>query len=160
MAVPEQKHLLVDGANIMHAWPDLRALLKRDRENARRRLSQAMRLLHDAEALRVTVVFDGRGEELSVEHPGGQATFAHIYTPTGTTADDVIAQLVSRARSAADCLVATDDRGERLAIEALGAGSISSADLATWLARADQRQQSRLQERRRENDAQWRAPGA
>jgi predicted RNA-binding protein with PIN domain len=117
-----------------------------------------VRLLHDAEALRVTVVFDGRGEELSVEHPGGQPTFAHIYTPCGTTADDVIAQLVSRSRSAADCLVATDDRGERLAVEALGASSISSADLATWLARAGQRQQSRLQERRRDNDAQWRAP--
>ena len=29
------KHLLVDGPNILHAWPELRALLRRDRDAAR-----------------------------------------------------------------------------------------------------------------------------
>ncbi len=64
-------------------------------------------------------------------------TFAHIYTPAGTTADDVIAQLVGQAREPGDCVVATDDRGERQAVEALGAGGISSADLASWIDRAE-----------------------
>jgi predicted RNA-binding protein with PIN domain len=159
MGAPGQKHLLVDGSNIMHAWPELRALLPGDRDTARARLSQAVRVLHDGEQLRVTIVFDGRGSELSVEQPGGQATFAHVYTPGGTTADDVIAQLVGQAREPSDCLVATDDRGERQAIETLGAAGLSSADLASWVRRAEQRQQAQLQERRRANESKWRRSG-
>ncbi len=73
MGAPGQKHLLVDGSNIMNAWPELRALLPGDRDTARARLSRAVRILHDLEQVRVTVVFDGRGTELSVEQPGGQA---------------------------------------------------------------------------------------
>jgi predicted RNA-binding protein with PIN domain len=156
MAAAGPKHLLVDGSNIMNAWPELRALLKRDRDGARARLSQALRVLHDAEQVRVTIVFDGRGETLSIEQPAGQPTFAHLYTPSGTTADDVIAQLVGQARLPADCLVATDDRGERQAIETLGAAGLSSADLAGWIGRVEKRQQSGLAERRLSNEKAWR----
>ena len=159
MGTQGQKHLLVDGSNIMHAWPELRALLARARDSARLRLSQAVRILHDVEHIRVTIVFDGRGSELSVEQPGGQPTFAHVYTPAGTTADDVIAQLVGQAREPADCLVATDDRGERQAVESQGGAALSSADLASWIKRAQERQGSQLRERRQANEAQWRRPG-
>ncbi len=93
------KHLLVDGSNIMHAWPELRALLPRNREAARSRLSQAVAALHDGEQMRVTIVFDGRGAELTFDQPSDQATFAHVHTPTGTTADEVIIQLVRQART-------------------------------------------------------------
>jgi len=156
MGAAAQKHLLIDGSNIMHAWPELSALLPGDRAAARSRLSQAVRVVHDAEQVRVTVVFDGRGSALTVEQPAGPPTFAHIYTPAGTTADDVIAQLVGQAREPSACLVATDDRGERQAVEALGATCLSSADLASWVKRAEQRQQVRLQDRRRDNDVNWR----
>jgi predicted RNA-binding protein with PIN domain len=159
MGTQRQKHLLVDGSNIMHAWPELRPLLAKARDTARARLSQAVRVLHDIEQVRVTIVFDGRGSELSVEQPAGQPTFAHVFTPAGTTADDVIAQLAGQARDPADCVVATDDRGERQAVESLGAASISSADLASWIKRAETRQVSQLQERRRANEAKWRRPG-
>jgi len=157
MGAAGPKHLLVDGSNIMHAWPELRLLLAGDRDTARARLSQAVRILHDLEQVRVTIVFDGRGSKLSVEQPAGHATFAHIYTPAGTTADDVIAQLVGHARVPADCLVATDDRGERQAIESLGAAALSSADLAGWIKRAELRQGSQVRERRRANEAKWRS---
>lgn len=156
MGTAGPKHLLVDGSNVMHAWPELRAMLPRERDAARARLSQAVRVLHDLEQVRVTVVFDGRGKEVSVEQPGGQPTFAHLYTPAGTTADDVIAQLVGQARDPAACLVATDDRGERQAVESLGGASLSCADLAGWITRTERRQQLQLQERRRANEAKWR----
>jgi predicted RNA-binding protein with PIN domain len=153
------KHLLVDGSNIMHAWPELRALLPRNREAARSRLSQAVAALHDLEHIRVTVVFDGRGEELSFDQPSGQATFSHVHTPTGTTADEVIIQLVRQARVPGDCVVATDDRGEREAIEALGAAAVAAADLAGWVQRAAQRQRAQLRDRRADNEKKWRRTG-
>ena len=52
MGATGQKHLLVDGSNIMHAWPELRALLAGDRDTARARLSRAVRILHDLEQVR------------------------------------------------------------------------------------------------------------
>jgi uncharacterized protein len=152
------KHLLIDGANILHAWPELRALLKRDRDAARARLSQTVSVLHDVEETRVTLVFDGRGAELVIERPSDHATFTHLYTPTGTTADDVIEQLVGNATSAAHCIVATDDRAERQTVEALGATSVSSADLASWVARVEERQRAQLSGLKRENERDWRRP--
>jgi uncharacterized protein len=154
-----EKHLLIDGSNIIHAWPELRALLKRDRDAARSRLSQAAGVLHDVERIRVSIVFDGRGPDLAVERPSGQATFTHIHTPSGTTADDVIEQLVGQARQPGLCLVATDDRVERQTVEATGAAGLSAADLAAWIERVGGRQQSRLAERRRANEKEWRRPG-
>jgi predicted RNA-binding protein with PIN domain len=154
-----EKHLLVDGSNILHAWPELRALLNRDRDAARARLSQVLSVIHDTEQIRLTVVFDGRGDELVVECPNGLKTFALVFTPSGTTADDVIEQLVGQAGDPATCTVATDDRAERQTIEATGAISISADELYAWTKRAEQRQQVQLTKRQRENEGNWRNKG-
>jgi uncharacterized protein len=151
-----QKHLLVDGSNILHAWEELRRIMKRDRDAARARLSKLVSVLHDGERMRVTLVFDGRGSELVVEHPSGQTTFTHLYTPSGSTADDIIEQLVARSREPAFCLVATDDRAERQTIEALGASGLSAADLGALVEQASGRMGSKLAERKRTNDREWR----
>ncbi len=153
-----ERHLLVDGSNIMHAWPDLRTLLKRDRDAARSRLSAALSVLHDAEHLRVSLVFDGRGPEMLVERPSGHVTFSHVYTPAGTTADQVIEGIVGRSGRPGACVVATDDRAERNAVEALGGSAVSSEDLASWVSRAGGRQRARVEERRRDNEAAWSRP--
>ncbi len=151
-----EKHLLVDGANLLHAWLELRALAIRDRDTARGRLSQALRVLHDAEGWRVTLVFDGRGTELRIEQPGGDATFAHIFTPSGLTADDVIEQLVGGAADPAACTVATADRAEQQTVSALGAAWCSPDDLRVWCDRAAARQAQRLAEMNRANHRAWR----
>jgi len=152
------KHLLIDGSNIMHAWPELRALLKRDRAAARSRLSQMAAALHDAEHIRVSLVFDGRGPDVVVERPSGQDTFVLLYSPSGLTADDVIEQMVGKARAPDQCLVATDDRAERQTIEAMGATGLSAADLASWIEQAGGRQRTQLSERKRANEKEWRRP--
>ena len=152
------KHLLIDGSNILHAWPELRALLKRDRDAARASLSQRVSVLHDSGQLRVTIVFDGRGNDLVIERPSGHPTFTHVYTPTGATADDVIEQLVGNAENASACIVATDDRAERQTVEALGAAGLSSADLAAWIVRAEERQRAQVSGLKRENEREWRRP--
>jgi predicted RNA-binding protein with PIN domain len=153
--VPYEKHLLIDGSNIMHAWPELRTLLKGDRDLARERLSQIVSVIHDAEETRVTLVFDGRGDDLVIQCPGRMKTFAHVYTPAGTTADDFIEQVVGKATDPGLCVVATDDRAERQTVEAAGANTVSAEDLAGWVDRALQRQHSQLDTRRRDNDKSW-----
>jgi predicted RNA-binding protein with PIN domain len=158
-AVAFEKHLLVDGANILHAWPDLRALAARDKDAARAQLSQALRVLHDTEGWRITLVFDGRGAELVVEQPGQHATFAHVFTPDALTADSVIEQLVGSAADPTACTVATADRAEQQTVAALGATGCSPGELRAWCDRAAGRQAGQVAEMRRANDRKWRSKG-
>jgi predicted RNA-binding protein with PIN domain len=155
-AVAFEKHLLVDGANILHAWPDLQALAARDKNAARAQLSQTLRALHDTEGWRVTLVFDGRGAELVVEQPGEHATFAHVFTPSALTADSVIEQLVGGAADPAACTVATADRAEQQTVSALGAAWCTPDELRAWCHRAAGRQAGQVAEMRRANDRTWR----
>jgi uncharacterized protein len=150
-----EKHLLIDAANVIHAWPELRALLKRDRDAARSQLIQCAGAVHDAESVRVTVVVDGRGSEIVVEHPSRQATLTVIYTPSSMTADDVIEQMVGRSADASLCEVATGDQAERNTIEATGAVWVPPADLLTRMERAERRLGAKVADINRANAQDW-----
>ena len=158
MAFEFEKHLLVDAANVLHAWPELRVLLKRDRDAARARLIQRLGSLHDAESVRVTMVVDGRGREIVIEHPSRQDTLAVVYTPSSLTADDVIEQMVGRSANPALCEVATGDQAERNTIEATGAVWVPPADLLARIERAEQRLSSKVAGLNRANAQDWRHP--
>jgi uncharacterized protein len=133
-------HLLVDGSNVVQAWPDTRALARRDREAAKALLLRRVAVLHDFAGWRVTVVFDGRGDDLNIESVGGALNFACVHTPAGATADDIIERLVGRADRPSCCLVATADQAERSTVEAAGAAWCSPDDLARRIESADTRQ--------------------
>ena len=96
------RHLVIDGPNVIQAWPELRALARRDREAARARLVKVGLKLHDDEGWRVTLVFDGRGAEVQLEYPARVETFLVIRTPDRRTGDDVIERLVTRGPVAAE----------------------------------------------------------
>ncbi len=154
--VSSARHLLVDGSNILHAWPELRVLVKRDRDTARAQLVQRLAAIHDADGVRVTIVFDGRGTELSIERPAPEPTFSVVHTPSSLTADDVIEQMVSGSSDAAACIVATDDIAERSMVTAARGHTITSIDLATWARQAEERQTAALEKRRAANRDEWR----
>jgi predicted RNA-binding protein with PIN domain len=151
------KHLLVDGYNIAHAWPDLRrVLMKEGREVARVRLVERLRVLHDFERVRVSIVFDGRGTEIAIERPTPHATFSVLYTPGGMTADDLIEQLAVQSATPAEVFVATADQAERDTIEAAGARALTPAQLAEWIERGERAQSATLDAHRRRVESQWR----
>ena len=152
------RHLLVDGSNVLQAWPELRALAKRDRDAARAQLMRRLAPLHDVEQVRVTIVFDGRGAELAIERPSGHTTFSIVHTPASLTADDVIEQMVSSAAEPANCSVATDDVAERSMVSAAGGHAMTSHDLASWVRQAESRQVASLEKLRASNREEWRKP--
>ena len=149
------RHLLIDGANILHAWPEIAAVLRRDGDAARAQLILRAAAIHDEEAMRVTVVFDGRGEDIAVEHPSKQASLSVVFTPTGVTADTVIERMVGRSADPANCVVATDDRAERETVIAAGATAISASELIAWIERVESRRAAALKALRRSNDTRW-----
>ena len=150
-------HLLIDGSNVLQAWPETRALARRDREAAKALLMRRVAVLHDYAGWRVTVVFDGRGPELHVEAVGGAADFACVHTPAGATADDVIERLVARAAEPASCLVATADQAERATVEAAGGAWCPPEDLAMRIVRMDTGQSRRIGRANSDADRRWRA---
>jgi predicted RNA-binding protein with PIN domain len=152
-------HLLVDGSNVVHAWPETKALMRQDREAARRLLVRRLTPLHDGAGWRVTVVFDGRGDTMQIEPVGGAADFACIYTQAGTTADDVIEQLVSKAADPSSCLVATADQAERSTVEAAGAAWCSPTELAERINAQDTRTLRSVSEHNAISGKVWKAKG-
>lgn len=144
---------------MVHAWPDTRALLRRDRESAKALLVRRVGVLRDFMGWRVTVVFDGRGEGLSVEAVGDAADFACIHTPRGMTADDAIEQLVGGATDPSTFLVATGDQAERATVEAAGASWCDPEELAKRIASAGIRQGRAVARGNAASEQGWRAAG-
>lgn len=150
------RHLLIDGYNVIHDWPELRTELRGGGAVARERLVEAVRVIHDRDRIRVTIVFDGRGEKIEVERPNEELTFSLVYSPASLSADDVIERLVGAAEESSLCTVVTRDRAERETIEALGAQAISPGELRSWVERTGGFLGRDLESHRRDMDRQWR----
>jgi len=133
-------------------------MAEKDRAGARSKLVQLMSTIHDSGDVRLTIVFDGRGQDIVIDRPFEQSTFSVVYTPSSLTADDVIEQLVANSSDAKECYVATDDRAERETVSALGAATLRSEDLEEWMKRADSRQSTTTEALRAANERAWKKP--
>jgi len=138
------QHLLIDGYNMIHGIPHLSRLLVESQEAACSALVQMARTVHDEEAIRVTVVFDGRDKRLQAEYPCGRKTFSVLYAPRQLSADGVIEQLLARSRNPEAVTVASRDNMIREAAAARGAFRIDGEGLEDWVARCERRTRSRL----------------
>ena len=153
------RHLLIDAYNVIHQWPELKQALRRDRAVAREMLAATVRVIHDREHVRVTLVFDGKGEEITIERPGEALTFSYLYSPSSMSADDVIEQIVGASVEPGRIIVATRDLAERRTIEALGGTVISPEDLRDWVARVERALTRDLTERRKTVESEWKQAG-
>lgn len=149
------RHLLIDAYNVIHQWPELRRTLGRGSAACREALAAAVRVLHDHERVRVTLVFDGRGDEIEVERPGKVLTFSYVYSSSFMSADDVIERMVGGAPDAKIYLVVTGDLAERHTVEALGASVLSPRDLHAWVAAAEKAVAAKLKTHRRRIESDW-----
>ena len=145
MSASGPKHLLVDGANIGRAWPDVAALWPRNPEAARALLVRLLRPLHDTTGWRVSVVFDGQGRELTTVPVEAFPTFVVVFTPAQMTADDLIEQWVGASARPQNCVVATLDRALQQTVVASGAEWMSADDLRRQIDRAEEQGRRRLQ---------------
>ncbi|MGE9292707.1 MAG: NYN domain-containing protein [Puniceicoccales bacterium] len=148
-----QEHLLIDGYNLMHAWPETRRLLKSDIDGTREIFLNRVRIIHDMSGVRTTVVFDGRGAKPQVEYPTKEKTFAVVFSPTGLSADGVIEQLVAHAKDSTRCSVATRDNLVAESIRASGAVVLTPQDLMDWVDRCARQQADTLRKQRRKDRA-------
>ncbi len=120
----------VDGYNLIHKIPELKALVERDLELARDRLVGLLAGFAAGRRAAVTVVFDGRrgiagtrGDSRS----GVRVVFAR------TDADTCIKQMLERERSPKSWTVVTSDNSIRRHVADYGAKLMRSEELAREL---------------------------
>jgi predicted RNA-binding protein with PIN domain len=125
------RYLIVDGHSIIFAWPELRALHDKRSSLAREALIKQLRDYQDWTGVRVVVVFDGRGADISQQADPGEIQI--FYSRSGQTADAIIERLAARYVSSFDLTVATSDSMERQTVMACGAECVSPEGLLDLL---------------------------
>ena len=106
---PKEKYIIVDGYNIVFAWPHLAELAKGDIDAARRRLCDELSSYAGFTKNRIVVVFDGYKQK---GNPGEKSQFHNIqvvYTKEAVTADAYIESLVAQIGNNYQVRVATSD---------------------------------------------------
>lgn len=127
MEASRPSFLLVDGNNIIHAWPDLLAMHRRRKGSAHSELISRLESYRDSTGDRVVIVFDGKGATTREERrEDGLQIF---YTSESHTADDIIERLAIRYADTYDIIVATDDRAEQDIVVGAGGSVLSSIAL-------------------------------
>ncbi|TDQ34692.1 NYN domain-containing protein [Aureibacillus halotolerans] len=121
--------LLVDGYNMIGAWPELARLREKDYELARNRLIDMLSEYRAYTGYRVIIVFDAHLQK-GTEKKHTRANVEIIYTKENETADEYIEKLAISLRNIKTQIhVATSDFTEQWSIFGQGALRISAREL-------------------------------
>jgi predicted RNA-binding protein with PIN domain len=134
------RELIVDGYNVIHAWPALkRALTGQGLQESRLRLIEALAAYASQAGVEVTVVFDAGGRQRSAPTVETVEGITVRFGTRTASADHVIERLAyqaSRRGDGPDLAVATDDRLQRDVVGAMGIPTMSCKALADEVSRA------------------------
>lgn len=134
----EKEYLLVDGYNIIYAWPELKVLADENLDNARTKLLDLMCNYQAIKKCEVIVVFDaykvkGRLSENLTYH-----NIHVIYTQEAQTADHYIEKFVHENKKRYHIAVATSDGLEQIIIRGAGSYLLSARDLKIEIEKANE----------------------
>ena len=124
-----KEYLIVDGYNIIGAWPELQDLKEENLEHARERLIEMLSVHAALSKRKVILVFDA----YQVKHNNGSRETIQgievIYTKENVTADMAIERLTAQIPKHQKVFVATSDRLQQETIWGKGAFRISAKEL-------------------------------
>lgn len=126
--------LLVDGYNVLNAWPEFAELVNEDLEYARERLISDLSELRALSGLSIFVIFDAHHVKGGVEKQEERGGIKIIYTKEGETADQWIERFAARYRAnpqseTIPLFVTTFDWLEQRIVAAQGAYRITPTEL-------------------------------
>lgn len=123
------EYLLVDGYNIIYAWPDLKELAEVNLDSARAKLQDILCNYQGYKKCQVILVFDG----YKVKNNPGTVMEYHnihvIFTKEAETADQYIEKVTQQIGRQYQVAVATSDKLEQIIIMGKGAQRLSARDL-------------------------------
>jgi len=143
---PKEEYLLVDGYNIIYAWPELKVLAEEDMDAARMKLLDSLSNYQGIRKCRVIVVFDayrvqGHQEEVIDYH-----NIRVVYTKEAQTADQYIEKFAYDNQKKYDITVATSDGLQQIIIRGTGCSLLSARELKAEVDAANERIKQKYQE--------------
>ncbi|HAS74777.1 MAG TPA: translation elongation factor G [Clostridiales bacterium UBA8960] len=133
----QKAYLLVDGYNIIFAWPELKALAEDNMDGAKAKLLDILSNYQGIKRCEVVVVFDaykveGRREEVVKYH-----NIYLVYTSEAQTADHYIEKFAHMNRDIYEVTVATSDGLQQMIIRGAGASLLSARELKEVVEKAN-----------------------
>jgi predicted RNA-binding protein with PIN domain len=131
--------LVVDGYNVIHAWPSLKRLLGVSLEDARDKLVERLSVFGLVTGADVTVVFDAHHSNAMANAEERVEGVRVLFTRKGHSADHAIERIAYEATGSGDNLtVATSDRFQRDLVRGMGGAVISAPELERQVIEAEQ----------------------
>ncbi len=121
--------LLVDGYNIIHAWPELKEISKESLEEARYALVEIMQDFQGYKACHIIVVFDAYMISGGLEKKERFGQVEVIFTKENETADHYIERWADEAPKNIRVMVATSDHLQQTIVLSRGASRVSAREL-------------------------------
>jgi predicted RNA-binding protein with PIN domain len=141
------ERVIVDGYNVVHAWPQLKRLLgDASLEAARDKLVERLSVFGMVVGADVTVVFDAHHSAARTNSEALVDGVHVIFTRKGHSADHVIERIAYDASQTGDVItVATSDRFQRDLVRGMGGAVISALELERRVVDAEQELGRRVQ---------------
>ncbi|MBR1624068.1 MAG: NYN domain-containing protein, partial [Pseudobutyrivibrio sp.] len=131
----KEKYLLVDGYNLIYAWPELKEVLDVNLDGARGKLLDILSNYKAMTDYNVIVVFDAykvKGHEVTASD---YLNIHQVFTAEAQTADAYIERFTHQHGKKYDITVVTSDGLEQVIIRGAGARLISSREFIEEVAR-------------------------
>ncbi|MCX7773018.1 MAG: TetM/TetW/TetO/TetS family tetracycline resistance ribosomal protection protein [Clostridia bacterium] len=134
----KEAYLLVDGYNIIFAWPDLKELAEGNMEGARQRLLDELSKYQSVRKCEIIAVFDAyrvqRHQEEIIDHDA----IHMVFTKEAQTADHYIEKFAHDHQKHYEITVATSDGLQQMIIRGSGCAVISARELKIEIERANE----------------------
>ena len=141
------ERVIVDGYNVIHAWPDLKRLMDdASLEAARDRLIERLSVYGMVIGADVTVVFDAHHSTARTNSEQDVEGVHVLFTRKGHSADHAIERIAYAASQVGDVItVATSDRFQRDLVRGMGGAVISAPELERRVIEAESEMGRRVQ---------------
>ncbi len=123
------EYLVVDGYNIIYAWPQLENLKLENLSHARDKLLDYLTEYSALTGCKVILVFDAHQVPLNARFSEVINGVEVIYSREGETADSVIEKMVSSLTKKGKVFVATSDGDEQFVVFGQGAYRVTPQEL-------------------------------
>ena len=124
-----EKYLLVDGYNIIFAWPELKDIAKDNMDSARTRLLDLLSKYQGMRKCHVITVFDAYRVQRNHEDVFDYDNVHVVFTKEAQTADEYIEKFTHDNHKKYDITVATSDNLQQIIILGAGCSVLSAGDL-------------------------------
>lgn len=135
----KEEYLLVDGYNIIHAWPELKELVDGNMDGARLKLLDSLSNYQGIRKCRIIVVFDAYRVQGHLEEVIDYDNILVVYTREAQTADQYIEKFAYDNQKKYNIAVATSDGLQQIIIRGFGCSLLSARELKAEIDGANER---------------------